>query len=107
MCHVEIDTENRIAEYIMLPVWHPVRIAVAGNLMEANMGIFLRHSSSVVEIVAQMNHRIRLHTVDAPPHKTKARMGVGQDQNFHSVLFLLAVYKFTISQPEGNFYSHG
>jgi hypothetical protein len=33
----------------MLPVRHPVCIAVAGNLMEANMGIFLRHSSTVVK----------------------------------------------------------
>jgi hypothetical protein len=47
-----------------------VPVAVAGHLIKRNPGVFLPHGSAIVKMVTQMDHRIGLYGINAPPHKT-------------------------------------
>jgi hypothetical protein len=54
-----------------------VGIAIAGDLIEFDLGIFFRHSGTVIVIIPQVEHGIRPDRIDTAAHKTQACMGIG------------------------------
>ena len=77
MGHIEVHTADPLNQNLRLTGVAAVAVAVARHLVKTKTGIFLPHGFSVVKMISKMNHRIRLHGIDAAAHKTEGGMGIG------------------------------
>jgi hypothetical protein len=82
--HEDADTAQGLQPGLRIRDEAPVGIAVTGDLVKADLWIFFRHGGAIVVVISQMDHHIRLHRINAPAHKTKSRMGIGQNQDLHT-----------------------
>lgn len=67
--HIEIHSAYPVNKNLRLAGTAAVTVAVSGNHIEPKAGIFFLHGLRIVKMVTQMDHRIRLHRLDTPPHK--------------------------------------
>jgi len=77
MRQIEVDTKNTSDDDLRFVTRISVPVTVSRDLIDGDVRIFLRHSHSVIVMIAKMDHCVRLNDIQASAHKAKGRMRVG------------------------------
>lgn len=75
--HIQSDTPDAVTEHSGLPGIATEPVAIPWHLMKKDIGIFLRHSLTIIKMVSQVNCLIRLYFPYTIPHEAQHRMGIG------------------------------
>ena len=74
--HIDLHSAHRFHQRLGRIHRHTVMIAVAGNAVKADVGIFFLHRLGVIIMISQMDHHIGPHPLDAQSHKAQGTMGI-------------------------------
>ena len=74
--HKKIHPVNFLGQYFLHKRRAAIPVTVAGQLDDGNIRIFLRHSTGIVVIIAQMDNPVGLYCLNAPAHIAQTAMGI-------------------------------
>ena len=90
--HKKPNTTYIVADGLQDTGGTPVAIAVARHLMDRQVGKLFRQGASVIIVVSQVDHLVRLHCRHASAHKAQSRMGIRENQDFHTAPPVLSLH---------------